>query len=104
MVAALSSDEKLLIFPLLDVKELSGGGKGVILMGLADNASLISVAVVTDPAVVVEGTGRAGAKKVATIAGGAIGEYLSQRARKGKKTPDAAGKPVLVRAVEENKA
>ena len=104
MVAALSSDEKLLIFPLLDVKDLSGGGKGVILMGLADNARLISVAVVTDPAVVVEGTGRAGAKKVATIAGGAIGEYLSQRARKGKKTPDAAGKPVLVRAVEENKA
>lgn len=40
-LAAVSSDERALVFALSELKTLAGGGKGVLLMGLAPGAQLV---------------------------------------------------------------
>ena len=49
LVAAISTDGRLLVFLLAELKRLSGGGKGVILMGLAEDELLTLTAVINQP-------------------------------------------------------
>jgi hypothetical protein len=44
-LAALSSTDRLLVFPLDQMKELSGGGKGVTIIGLDDGEALAAACV-----------------------------------------------------------
>jgi topoisomerase-4 subunit A len=43
LVGVVSSDGRALAFPLAEVKTLAGGGKGVVLMGLADDARVTTL-------------------------------------------------------------
>lgn len=84
-IAALSSDARLLIFPIEELKEMSGG-KGVMLNNMVANEKLIAALSLTD-GLVVTGEGRGGkvqewVPKVADIA-----ECKGHRAKKGKLLP-----------------
>jgi topoisomerase-4 subunit A len=86
LLAALSGNGRLHIFPLSEMKTLSGGGRGVIIMGLDDRESLIDVAVIRG-GVVVEGVGRGQKPMAVNVTGSVLQDFLGKRARKGRKVP-----------------
>ncbi|MGA7595778.1 MAG: DNA topoisomerase IV subunit A [Gallionella sp.] len=82
LVAAVSAGGKLLLFLLDEMKQLPGGGKGVILMGLADKDELAAAAVINHPEVKI--TGKSGAKEqVLKLSGGTLQDCFGKRARAG---------------------
>jgi topoisomerase-4 subunit A len=86
-VAALSSDGRLLVFPIAELKELSAG-RGVIVMGLADADQLTAVAPLKDGGnLVLSGIGRGGKAQEATVKWADLAAQVSRRARKGQKLP-----------------
>lgn len=87
LLAALSANGRLHVFPLNEMKTLTGGGRGVIIMGLDDREALLDVIVIRS-GVVVEGTGR-GQKPLALplVAGSGLNDFIGKRARKGRKVP-----------------
>ncbi len=83
MVAAVSKLGRLLVFSLLELKVLGGGGKGVIVMGLAEGDALAALTVLQTPALQV--TLNAGAREqVVKLSGDVFQGYLGKRARGGK--------------------
>ncbi len=76
-LAALSSDGRLLVFPLEQMKRLSGG-KGVQIIGLKGNETLKSAIVVRGTRVTIRGTFRNRAKELVSD-----DKHLGQRARRG---------------------
>lgn len=83
LVATASSDGRLLLFLLSEVKHLQGGGKGVILMGLSEGETLAAVSVINQAKLEVSGT--TGAREhVIKLSGEALQGYFSKRARGGK--------------------
>jgi topoisomerase-4 subunit A len=86
LVAALSGNGRIHLFPLKEMRTLSGGGRGVIIMGLDDKEEMLSVAVVSSE-VLVRGTGRKGAEIEWRSSGPELDELLGRRARKGRKVP-----------------
>ena len=83
-VAALASNGKLLVFDLAEVR-VSAGGRGVIVMGLDDGATLSAVALMRPGLVVVRGTGRGGREVDLALEGDALARHVMRRARKGAK-------------------
>ena len=83
-VAALASNGKLLAFDLTEVR-VSTGGRGVIVMGLDDGATLSAVALARPGRVVVRGTNRAGREIDLALEGEALARHVMRRARKGVK-------------------
>jgi topoisomerase-4 subunit A len=81
-VAALSSNGKLIVFALAEMREVPRG-RGVIVMRLDDKETLIAVALVTSNKIVVRGTNRLGRLVDVTVEGEALARYLLPRARKG---------------------
>jgi topoisomerase-4 subunit A len=81
-VAALSSNGKLLVFPLAEMREVPRG-RGVIMLRLDDKESLIAVAVTAGNRVVVRGTNRLGRMVDLAVEGEALAKHLLPRARKG---------------------
>jgi topoisomerase-4 subunit A len=81
-VAALSSNGKLLVFPLAEMREVPRG-RGVIVMRLDDKASLIAVALLAGNRVVVRGTNRLGRTVDLAVEGEALDKHRLPRARKG---------------------
>ncbi|MBN3818447.1 DNA topoisomerase IV subunit A, partial [Paraburkholderia sp. Se-20369] len=59
-VACLSSGGRLLVFGMDEMKTLSGGGRGVILMALEDKETLVQALAIDPAGVVLIGTGRGG--------------------------------------------
>ena len=83
VVAALSKSGKLLLFMLADLKALSGGGKGMMLMDLKAGDELAGCRVVTEPSLTL--TGMAGSKpKELVLEGKELQYYFAGRARSGK--------------------
>lgn len=83
LVAAASSDGRLLLFLLSEIKHLQGGGKGVILMGLAEGETLAAASVINQAKLEVSGT--TGTREHAIkLSGEALQSYFSKRARGGK--------------------
>ncbi|MBZ0248318.1 MAG: DNA topoisomerase IV subunit A [Burkholderiales bacterium] len=82
-VAALSAEGRLLVFPLEEVNELSGGGKGVILMRLHEGEALLGAQVVAGP-LKVKGKGRGDKVSFVTVTGPEIENYRGARARTGR--------------------
>ena len=76
-VAALSSDGRLLVFPLDQMKRLSGG-KGVQIIGLKEKETLESAIVVKGSVVRIRGTFRNRVKELFSEE-----KHLGQRARRG---------------------
>lgn len=83
-IACLSEKGRLLVFGLDEVKTLSGGGRGVILMELEKNEKLLSAQPISQKGVIVSGTGRGGKAQEVTLSANALGNHIGKRARKGK--------------------
>ena len=81
-VAALSSNGRLLVFGLDEMREVPRG-RGVIIMGLDRGERLVAVALTGASRVVVQGTNRAGRTISAVIEGDELAKHVLRRARKG---------------------
>ena len=90
-VACLSSAGRLLVFPLDEMKTLSGGGRGVTLMMLDDNETLVQALAIASAGVVLIGTGRGGKPVEQILAGAALTPHVGKRARRGR-APDTRTK------------
>jgi topoisomerase-4 subunit A len=83
VVAALSSDARLLLFPLEDVPVRPNGGVGVQLIALPDGVTLASVAVGDGKSLVVSGVRRKNRAEQALEAK-ALAEHMGKRAQRGR--------------------
>ncbi|WP_233800343.1 DNA topoisomerase IV subunit A [Paraburkholderia sp. HP33-1] len=87
-VACLSSGGRLLVFGLDEMKTLSGGGRGVTLMGLDGNETLVQALAINKAGVMLIGTRRGGRVDEEKLAGGELAAHVGKRARKGR-APDS---------------
>lgn len=83
-IACLSEKGRLLVFGMDEIKSLSGGGRGVILMELEKNEKLLAAQPISQRGVIVSGTGRGGKAQELSLSASALGEHIGKRARKGK--------------------
>src|SRR5437764_10964896 len=83
MVAALSSDARLLVFPLEEIPVRPNGGVGVQLLALPEGVHLADVAFTGGKALTVSGIKRKN-RAVATLEGKALAEHVGKRAQRGK--------------------
>lgn len=86
-VAVISEKANLLVFGMDEMKVLSNGGRGVILMDLADKEKLVAACAITDKGVTVLGTGNAQKAKEDRMGPTALAPHFGKRARKGKPMP-----------------
>jgi topoisomerase IV subunit A len=91
-VACLSGGGRLLVFGLDEMKTLSGGGRGVILMALDPDEALVQALAISNAGVVLQGMYR---NKPAEeqLSGKALEPNVGKRARKGR-APDTKLKEV----------
>ncbi len=82
-VAALSSDARLLLFPIDEVPERPNGGVGVQLIALPANISLADVAVTDGRSLVVSGIKRKN-RALETLDAKQLAEHIGKRAQRGK--------------------
>ncbi|MGH8721023.1 MAG: DNA gyrase subunit A, partial [Burkholderiales bacterium] len=82
-VAALSSDARLLLFPLADVPVRPNGGVGVQLLALPGQETLAAVAVTDGKALVVSGVRRKN-RAAATLDAAQLAAHVGKRAQRGK--------------------
>ncbi|MBB5446454.1 MULTISPECIES: DNA topoisomerase IV subunit A [unclassified Paraburkholderia] len=87
-VACLSSGGRLLVFGLDEMKTLSGGGRGVTLMALDDNETLVQALAINKAGVMLIGTRRGGRVDEEKLAGAELAAHVGKRARKGR-APDS---------------
>ncbi|MGF6940139.1 topoisomerase-4 subunit A [Paraburkholderia sp. UCT70] len=83
-VACLSSGGRLLVFGLDEMKTLSGGGRGVTLMALDDNETLVQALAINKAGVMLIGTRRGGRVDEEKLAGAELATHVGKRARKGR--------------------
>jgi topoisomerase IV subunit A len=84
-IACLSERGRLLVFGLADIKNQSGGGRGVTLMELDDKERLLAAEPITQKGVRVIGTGqRSGKAQESNLSGADLAHHIGKRARKGK--------------------
>ena len=91
-IACLSEKGRLLVFGLAEIKQLSSGGRGVILMELEDKEKLLATQAISQKGVRVTGLGRAAKVQDVNLSAAALGIHIGKRARKGK-TLEAKLKP-----------
>ncbi|MBP0591644.1 DNA topoisomerase IV subunit A [Paraburkholderia sp. LEh10] len=96
-VACLSGGGRLLVFGLDEMKTLSGGGRGVILMALDPNEALTQALAISNAGVVLQGIFR-NKPSEELLSGAALAAHVSKRARKGR-TPDTKLKVTSMRPV-----
>jgi len=94
-IACLSEKGRLLVFGLDEIKTLSGGGRGVILMELEKNEKLLAAQPISQRGVVVSGTGRGGKVQDVTLSASGLAIHIGKRARKGRAL-EAKLKPVTL--------
>jgi topoisomerase-4 subunit A len=83
LIAALSSDSRLLVFPLEEVPERPNGGVGVQLLALPEEISLAAVAMTDGKSLVVSGIKRKN-RAVETLDAKQLEEHMGKRAQRGK--------------------
>ena len=81
--AALSGEGRLLVFALEEVKELAGGGKGVMAIRLHEGEKMLGLAC-ADPGVKVAAIGRGDKRVTLSVTGSALEHYRGARARTGR--------------------
>ena len=96
-MAALSSDARLLVFPLDEMPARPNGGVGVQLMALPDKVTLAAVAVTDGKSLVVSGIKRKN-RAEETLDAKKLAEYIGKRAQRGRVCdvgfrPDRLGEP-----------
>ena len=83
-LACLSEKGRLLVFGMAEIKTLSSGGRGVILMDLEDHETLLAAQPITQKGVSVSGIGRASKAQTVALSATALIPHIAKRARKGK--------------------
>lgn len=83
-VACLSSTGRLAVFGLDEMKTLTAGGRGIILMGLDEGEKLAQALAIGPAGVVLMGSGRGGKPQEEKFAGTALAPHLGKRARRGR--------------------
>jgi len=83
LVAALSSDARLLVFPLEEVPERPNGGVGVQLMSIPEGVKLACVASTGGKSLVVSGIKRKN-RAAATLDARQLAEHIGKRAQRGR--------------------
>jgi len=83
-IACLSEKGRLLVFGLNEIKQLSSGGRGVILMELEDKEKLLSAQAISQKGVKVSGIGRGGKAQEVNLSASGLTIHINKRARKGK--------------------
>ncbi|MGF6901178.1 DNA topoisomerase IV subunit A [Paraburkholderia sp. GAS348] len=83
-IACLSSGGRLLVFGLDEMKTLSGGGRGVTLMALDDNETLLQALSINKAGVVLIGTRRGGRVDEEKLSVATLTPHIGKRARKGR--------------------
>ncbi|HWV63177.1 MAG TPA: DNA topoisomerase IV subunit A, partial [Oxalicibacterium sp.] len=94
-IACLSEKGRLLVFGLDEIKSLSAGGRGVILMDLEKGEKLLAAQAISQRGVIVAGAGRGGKAQEVTLSASALAPHIGKRARKGK-VLDARIKPAAL--------
>jgi topoisomerase-4 subunit A len=82
-VAALSSDSRLLLFPLEEMPERPNGGVGVQLIALPEGLTLADVAVTDGKSLTVSGIKRKN-RAAETLQAKQLAEHIGKRAQRGK--------------------
>jgi topoisomerase-4 subunit A len=83
-IACLSEKGRLLVFGLNEVKQLSSGGRGVILMELEANEKLLGAKAISQKGVKISGIGRASKPQELHLSASSLAIHIGKRARKGK--------------------
>ncbi|MFA9275123.1 MAG: DNA topoisomerase IV subunit A [Candidatus Aquirickettsiella gammari] len=83
-IACLSEKGRLLVFGLAEIKQLSSGGRGVILMELEPKEKLIATTAISQKGVKVSGIGRAAKPQEVSLSASGLALHIGKRARKGK--------------------
>ncbi|MCX7219800.1 MAG: DNA topoisomerase IV subunit A, partial [Burkholderiales bacterium] len=83
-VACLSEKGRLLVFGLNEIKQLSSGGRGVILMELEAGEKLLGVKAISQKGVKISGIGRASKPQELLLSASSLAIHIGKRARKGK--------------------
>ncbi len=99
-VACLSSNGRLLVFGIDEMKTLSGGGRGVILIALDPKETLRQALAIDKKGVLLIGTGRGGKARDEKLAGAALEAHVGKRARKGR-APESTIKVTELRPLFE---
>ncbi|WP_438395881.1 DNA topoisomerase IV subunit A [Caballeronia sp. DA-9] len=100
-VACLTSNGRLLVFGTDEMKTLSGGGRGVILVALEPKETLRQALTIDKRGLVLTGAGRGGKVRDEKLTGAALDAYVGKRARKGR-APDVTIKVTELRPVFES--
>jgi topoisomerase-4 subunit A len=95
-VACLSSAGRLLVFVIDEMKTLSSGGRGITLMMLDDNETLVQALAIGEAGVMLVGTGRGGKPVEETLGRSALAPHVGKRARRGR-APDTRMKIAALR-------
>ncbi|HZM35455.1 MAG TPA: DNA topoisomerase IV subunit A [Burkholderiales bacterium] len=83
LIACLSSDARLLVFPVEEVPERPNGGVGVQLIGLPEKTALAAVAPTDGKSLVVSGIKRKN-RAVETLDAKELAEHMGKRAQRGR--------------------
>jgi topoisomerase IV subunit A len=83
-IACVSEKARLLVFGIDEIKSLSGGGRGVILMELEKNEKLVAAQPISQKGVIVTGIGRGAKPQELQLSASVLAPYFGKRARKGK--------------------
>ena len=86
LVAALSSNGRLLCFPLPEMKARPGGGRGVIIMGLDHRETLVDIGVLSHT-LEVQGFDKAYRMAECKLTGKELEAFVGHRASKGRLAP-----------------
>jgi topoisomerase-4 subunit A len=86
-VAAVSGFGRLLLFAIEEFKQLSGGGRGVIAIGLDDGEKLVAIGPCNGKSLRLGGAGRMGKAGEIEIRGADLDHHVGRRARKGLLLP-----------------
>ncbi|MHB2021486.1 MAG: DNA topoisomerase IV subunit A, partial [Candidatus Xenobia bacterium] len=84
MLAAVSEHGRMHCFPLNEMKALSGGGRGVIVMGLDDHEAMVALTTYKTAVEVHGAIGRSTKPFVIRLEGAKLVDYVGKRARKGR--------------------
>ncbi|MDB5796245.1 MAG: parC [Paucimonas sp.] len=84
-IACLSEQGRLLVFGLDEVRTMSGGGRGLILMELEKKEKLLVAQPITQRGVLVSGIGRGSKPQEVSLGVTALAPHIGKRARKGRK-------------------
>ena len=83
-VAVLSANARVLVFGMDEMKVLTNGGRGVILMELEPKETLIAAKPISQKGVIVSGIGRGAKPQEERLSASALAVHFGKRARKGK--------------------